>query len=47
MNGRLAQKIRQQTRRNWRSYLREIKTLPFRVRVRLAWWIVFGDKRRV
>jgi len=47
MNGRLAHKIRKATKRNWREYLREIKALPFGVRFRLAWWLLFGDKRKV
>ena len=44
MRATLAHKIRQQTRRNWREYLKEIKELPFTNRWRLAWWIVFGKK---
>ena len=42
MNGAVARKIRQQTRRNWREYLKEIKELPFANRFQLAWYIVFG-----
>lgn len=44
MNSRIARKIRQVNRRNWREYLSEIKDLPFMFRWRLAWWIVFGKK---
>jgi len=44
MNGRIARKIRQVNRRNWREYLSEIKGLSFTVRWRLAWWLVFGKK---
>lgn len=45
MNNRIAKKIRQVNRRNWRAYLKDIKALPFIVRWRIAWWIVFGRKR--
>ena len=44
MNARLARKIRQATRRNWREYFKDIKEQPFTVRWRIAWWIVFGKK---
>jgi len=47
MNGRISKKIRRATRRNWREYLKEIKGLPFVNRWGIAWWIVFGDKRKV
>ena len=46
MNGRIAKKIRQVNRRNWREYLTEIKEQPFIVRWRYAWWVVFGKKRK-
>ena len=47
MRGQIAKKIRKVNRRNWRSYLKEIKELPFKVRWRLSWWLLFGDKRKV
>lgn len=47
MNGRIAKKIRQANRRSWRAYLKDIKALPFGVRFRLSWWLLFGDKRKV
>jgi len=46
MNGRIAHKIRQANRRGWRAYLKDIKALPFGVRFRLSWWLLFGDKRK-
>jgi len=47
MNARVARKIRQVNRRNWRQYLSEIKELPFNNRWRLCWWLLFGDKKVV
>jgi len=47
MNGRLAKKLRQISKRNWRQYIAEIKELPFTVRWRIAWFIIFGSKRKV
>ena len=44
MNGRVARKIRQYTKRNWREYLREVRQLPFANRLRLAWWLLFGRR---
>ncbi len=47
MNGRLAKKIKQMTKRNGREYLKELKGWSFSNRLRLAWWIIFGDVRKI
>jgi len=41
MNQRVAKKPRRYSRRNWREYLEEVATWPFRMRFRLAWHIIF------
>ena len=44
MNGKLAKKIKQMTKRNGKEYLRDMRNWSFRGRLRLAWWLLFGDK---
>ena len=44
MNGRIAKKIKKYAKRNYLSYLTEIRTWPFSNRLRLAWWLLFGKK---
>jgi len=40
MNGRIAKKIRQVNRRNWREYIKVIYALPLRTRLLYAWHII-------
>ena len=40
MNNRVAKKVRQLMRRNWREFYGDILKLPFKVRLRIAWFIV-------
>jgi len=42
MNARLAKKLRRAAERNWRFYLIQLKKQPFMVRLRTAWWLLFG-----
>ena len=42
MNERVVKKLRQYTRRNWRQFYQDIKKLPFKNRLGIAWWILFG-----
>jgi len=45
MNQRLAKKIRQASRRNWREFYWDILALPFRTRLGIAWFIVTHSGR--
>ena len=45
MNGRLAKKLRQYSRRNWRAFYNDIKSLPLGVRIGIAWHIVLGGEK--
>ena len=40
MRNKVAKKLRQYTRRNWRGFYKEIKALPLKNRIRIAWFIV-------
>jgi len=40
MNGRIAKKIRQVSRRNWREFYSDIMTLSFWNRLGIAWFLV-------
>ncbi len=42
MSGKNDRKQRQLAKRNWKSYLKDIRELGFWTRVRMAWWLVFG-----
>ncbi len=43
MNGRLAKKIRQLDRRDWRGRIRELYSLPLRKRLEFAWHIIMKN----
>ena len=45
MNGRISKKVRQLMRRNWAAFYEDILRLPFRVRLRIAWYIVRNSKK--
>ncbi len=47
MNGRLAKKIKKMPKRHGQEYLRELRGWSFQNRLRLAWWLLFGDKKAV
>ena len=40
MNQRVAKKIRQVNRRNWREYVRALYDLPLKQRLLFAWHII-------
>lgn len=42
MNGKLAKKLRQYSKRNWIEYVRAVKQWPLSARLRFAWHIVFS-----
>ena len=44
MNNRVAKKIRQYTRRNWREFYGDILELLFRDRLGIAWYLVTHSK---
>lgn len=44
MNQKLAKKVRKQFRRNMKETLATAKAKRFRVRLVLAWWLLFGRK---
>jgi len=44
MRGKVAKKIRRETRKFWRRYLLEVAELSFRERLRLAWRILWARK---
>ena len=44
MNARVAKKIRQVMRRNWQEFYRDILELPFKNRLRIAWYLATHSK---
>lgn len=44
MNARIAKKIRQMSRRNWREFYGDILVLPLRARLRIAWYLITHSK---
>lgn len=44
MNGRVAKKIRQVMRRNWREFYGDILVLSFRERLQIAWYLITHSK---
>lgn len=47
MSEKSSRKLRQIMKRTSKAWFREIKTYPFTVRWRIAWFIMFGDKKIV
>jgi len=39
MNGRVAHKLRQYSKKNWLEYLNAILGWPYKARLRFAWYI--------
>ena len=46
MNGRIAKKIRQVNRRNWREFYGDLLELPFKNRFRIGWYIIWHSKKK-
>jgi len=46
MRGKVAKKIRKETRKLWREYLERVAELSFRERPRLA-WLILRARRQV
>lgn len=42
MNGRMAKKLKKESRKRLREYIKNIRKEGFTERVNLAWWVLFG-----
>jgi len=45
MRGKVAKKIKRETRKFWREYLERVAELGFRERLNLAWRILWARKK--
>ena len=46
MNGRVSKKLRKINKRNWRQFYGEILELPFWVKIRIGWYIMWNGKKK-